>query len=338
MSKKNLLIITQKVDEEDGNLGFFIRWIKEFSRYYKIVNVICLQKGKYKLPANVKVHSLGKEKNYSKLKIISRFYKLILNLDYNHIFVHMNQIWTILGGFIWKLKGKKVNLWYTHKSVPFSLKISRFFVDEYFTVQKEGFNLKTKKVKFMGHGIDTQAFSLGKTLTKKEKIIISVSRISKTKNQLIMVKAVESINKVRLEFYGSPITKEDKEYLEEIKKYVKEKKLAGKVLIKGKIEHSKVNEMYKKADLFINLSETGSMDKAVLEAMSCGCRILTSNKAFKNIVNRKNYSKDINHSLVRKKIKSTLQGEKIDYRKFVVQNHNLKKLVKNIVKIIKKNY
>ena len=56
-----LLIITQKVDINDDLLGFFHGWIAEFVRQCEQVTVICLQKGEYDLPRNVRVLSLGKE-------------------------------------------------------------------------------------------------------------------------------------------------------------------------------------------------------------------------------------------------------------------------------------
>lgn len=48
----NLLIITQKIDQNDDVLGFFHRWVEEFSKYCELVIVICLQKGEYDLPAH----------------------------------------------------------------------------------------------------------------------------------------------------------------------------------------------------------------------------------------------------------------------------------------------
>ena len=57
-----LLIITQKVDINDPVLGFFHRWLEEFAKHYEFVTVICLEKGEHRLPENVKVLSLGKEK------------------------------------------------------------------------------------------------------------------------------------------------------------------------------------------------------------------------------------------------------------------------------------
>ena len=53
-----LLILTQVVDKEDHFLGFFHKWIEEFSKNYENITVICLKKGKYDLPNNIKVLSL----------------------------------------------------------------------------------------------------------------------------------------------------------------------------------------------------------------------------------------------------------------------------------------
>ena len=61
-----LLIITQKVDKNDPILGFFHRWIEEFAKHCQSIIVICLQKGEYNLPKNIKILSLGKEKGKKK--------------------------------------------------------------------------------------------------------------------------------------------------------------------------------------------------------------------------------------------------------------------------------
>ena len=58
---KNLLIITQVVDREDSNLGFFCEWLEEFARQTDNLYVIANRVGEYDLPKNVTVVSLGKE-------------------------------------------------------------------------------------------------------------------------------------------------------------------------------------------------------------------------------------------------------------------------------------
>jgi len=56
-----LLIITQTLDKNDPLLGFFHEWIRKFTEHFEEIIVICLQKGEYDFPGNVKVLSLGKE-------------------------------------------------------------------------------------------------------------------------------------------------------------------------------------------------------------------------------------------------------------------------------------
>jgi len=46
------------------------------------------------------------------------------------------------------------------------------------------------------------------------------------------------------------------------------------------VPHDRIAEVYGNAEAFVNLSQTGSVDKAVLEAMACGCVAVTSNEAF----------------------------------------------------------
>src|SRR3989344_232174 len=111
-----LLIVTQKVDKKDPILGFFHRWIEEFAKNFEKVTVVCLEKGEYNLPTNVKVLSLGKEERRSKAEYISRFYRYIWQerKNYDAVFVHMNQEYVLLGWKFWKLWGKKIFLWRNH--------------------------------------------------------------------------------------------------------------------------------------------------------------------------------------------------------------------------------
>ena len=126
-----LLIITQKVDKNDSVLGFFHGWILEFAKNYEELIVICLEKGEYDLPDNVKVLSLGKEDNVSKFVYLIRFYKYILQnrKNYDNVFVHMNVEYVILGGLVWKILRKKIGLWYMHKSVTLKLRLAEKLVD-----------------------------------------------------------------------------------------------------------------------------------------------------------------------------------------------------------------
>jgi len=50
-----LLIVTQAVDADSSTLGFFVEWLREFSRQCEEIQVIGLAVGRHDLPANVRL-------------------------------------------------------------------------------------------------------------------------------------------------------------------------------------------------------------------------------------------------------------------------------------------
>ncbi len=339
----NLLIITQKADKNDPILGFFHRWIEEFSKQFENVIVICLYKGECNFPANVKVLSLGKEKGESKFKYIVNFYRYIWGerKNYDKVFVHMNQVYVILGALLWKSLGKKITLWYTHRMVGTSLRIATVLSDVVFTASKESFRLESLKVMVMGHGIDTDIFSpLRDQQVHDPYTILSVGRISSTKNQHMMVEAFAILKqkgfKGKLVFVGSPITASDQDYQKKVIEYIEKEGLKNEIFFEGSSKPHLVINAYHNANLFINLSTTGSVDKAVLEAMACGLQIVTSNEAFKNIVPERNYC-SLSPLEIAEKILA-LSNKKADpaLRQYVVERNNINNLIPSVSAIIKK--
>jgi len=331
-----LLIITQTVDINDQILGFFHRWLLEFAVNCEQVTIICLQKGEYDVPDNVKVLSLGKEGGISKIKYIRNFYKYIWQerKNYDAVFAHMNPEYVVLGGVFWQLWHKKIALWYTHKSVNLKLRVATFFADIIFSASKESFRLLTKKLNIMEHGIDVEQF-VPSSQKLKENIILSVDRISPTKNQLDIVKIFAEIKSkipdAILQIVGAPIRESDKEYLKEIKQYIKNNSLENDVKFLGSIANINMPAIYQQAKVFVNFSSTGSLDKTVLEAMSCNVAPITINEAFKNIVPANNYFEN-KEEAQQQIIKFLQNSEVVNYREIITTNHNLKNLIKNIVK------
>src|SRR3990172_7833146 len=214
-----LLIVTQKVDRNDPILGFFHRWIIEFAKHFESIAVICLFEGEHNLPANVKVFSLGKEEGGARisktLRYIVRFYNYIWRerKNYDAVFVHMNPIYVVLGGVLWRMWKKKISLWYTHKSVDLKLRVAEKFAHTIFTASRESFRLPSKKVFVMGHGIDCDQFKPDAYENGDILRIITVGRIAPVKNYETLMEALaiiahENIH-FTLEVVGVPATKED---------------------------------------------------------------------------------------------------------------------------------
>lgn len=282
-----LLIITQVVDKDDPVLGFFHRWIEEFANKCESVTVICLKRGRYDLPSNVRVCSLGKDEGKGRCTYVVRFFHLIYTLrkSYDAVFVHMNPEYILLGGLLWRAMGKHIGLWYVHKSVTRKLKIAVALVDDVFTASKESFRIATKKLHIVGHGIDTTFFSPaskekrgGKTLH-----ILSAGRLSFTKHHDLIMRACALLPETTdLTIAGAPVTSADRGYENKLHALAQELRMESRVRFTGPLTQEGMKEQYARADVFVHASTTGSYDKVVLEALASGVPVVTSSEAFRD--------------------------------------------------------
>lgn len=335
------MVITQKVDENDQLLGFFINWLELLSKKMEAITVLCLEMGQYDLPSNVKVISLGKDKNKPKIVWLWNFCRHIFRKrkEYDSVLIHMNPIWVVLGGGPWKILGKKVYLWYTHKAITFKLRIAEKFANKIFTASKESFRLPSKKVIVTGHGINTGLFQPSQKLkVKSEKLkILSVGRIAPVKNYDILIDAAKILADRGVDFIvtvvGEPALERDKDYEESLKLKVKNLNLEDNFNFVGKVNYKDLPGYYQSHDLFVHLSKTGSLDKTLLEAMACGMKVLSSNDAAKSFLSEEliflsNDPEDLSLKILR--------PDKTDFdaRQYVLDNHDLKKLIDKIAAIL----
>lgn len=349
-----LLILTQKIDKNDDVLGFMHAWISEFANQTEAVMVICLQKGEYNFLSNIKVLSLGKETGRSKLKYFYKFYRYIWQerKKYDVVFVHMNYEYIILGGILWHLWKKKIVLWYAHGFVPVGLKLAERLVDVIFTSTKSGCRVNSPKIQVIGQGIDINFFRPSNTIKDRDNkafSILTIGRISPVKDYLTLIKAAEILHKknikVRVDIVGKPVISQDNDYLRLLKNIINEKGLSGIFNFKGGVPNKEILSYLQVADIFVNMSHTGSLDKAVLEAMACAVPILTCNEAFSEVLgkyeDRLMYSKNNFQELADKiayiyKLnieQRTAIGR--DLREIVIKNHALNCLIQKILDIIK---
>ena len=343
-----LLIITQKVDENDQLLGFFTEWLERFAQKFEKVTVLCLEEGFFTLPDNVKVISLGKDKGVGKLRQFFSFQFSIFNLinSYDTVFVHMNPIWVVLGGWWWRLTGKKIFFWYTSGGVTFKLKLAEKFANTIFTASKESFRLPSKKVIVTGHGIDTNFFRPATKVRPLAELrsdllkILSVGRIAPVKNYETLVNAAKILKDDGVDFsvtmIGEAALDSDVRYLASLKSKVKSLKLENYFNFVGKIEHKNLPQYYQSHDIFVHLSKTGSLDKTILEAMACGMKVLSSNDSSRAFLPGELVFEENDPIELADKIMA-VKNQAVDpkLRDHVILNHNLDILIEKISNYIK---
>ncbi len=282
-----LLIITQTVDSEDANLGFFHGWIREFAKNVENVAVVCGSVGSGAPPANAQIYSMGRERGLGRLRRYFNFYwylaKFLSKSD--AVFVHMIPAWVILAWPLAVIFRKKIYLWYTHGSVSMSLKIAEKLAAKIFTASKESCRVDSKKVAVVGHGIDVQAFRRQNEVLPHGLKFLSVSRIARSKDLKTLILGVGELKRcgfknVSFDIVGAPILSKDADYVKELHDLVRAEGLGEIIRFMGARSPQEMPDIYYDHNIFLHASQTGSVDKAALEAMAAGLQVLTSSDAY----------------------------------------------------------
>ncbi len=296
-----LLIITQKINKNDPILGFFHGWINEFSKHFDSIVGICLEKGEYDLPSNVKVLSLGKErfsenckvksekskvqsvKFLRQLKYVVRFWSYIWRerKNYDAVFVHMNQEYILLGGLFWRLMGKKTYMWRNHHAGTFLTDTAGFLCNKVFCPSRFSYTAKFKNAVLMPVGINTDLFKREENLQRGKHSILFLGRISPVKKPDLLIDVLVKLHNdgrdFTASFYGDSLPK-DGIYHDSLIKKVLDAGLSEKIKFYPGIPNNETVDVYNKHEIFVNLSSSGMYDKTIFEAMACECLVLASNR------------------------------------------------------------
>jgi len=345
-----LLLITQKVDREDAVLGFFHRWLEVFAEHAEHVTVICLEKGTYQLPKHVNVFSLGKESGATRFKYILRLYQYIWRerKKYDSVFVHMNPEYVVLSGWLWRLLGKNVALWYNHAKGGFQVRVAALFAQHIFYTSPHAYARVFKQAQQMPAGIDIEKFTIADSkfqIPNSKFQILLLGRISPVKYVEVIVRALAILDERGIDFvasiYGDP-TKRDHEYYKKIRAQTQSLEKKGKIIFHKGVANHETPAIYSTHDVFLNATPKGSFDKTVLEAAACGTIPIVCNESFSDIFPKELFFKEGNSQdlAVTMELLFTFpqkQREEIgnELHKKIVQKHSLQKLVKQITAILK---
>jgi glycosyltransferase involved in cell wall biosynthesis len=200
-------------------------------------------------------------------------------------FIHMAHEWSYRIGPYLRARGVPVLLWYAHGSVTRRLHLSTRFASSIVTSTPEGFRIDTPKRKIIGQAIDTGIFQASEQ-REHSLSVVSVGRISRRKRVDLLIEAFAKVLSkpgladARLELAGPQLTDDDNTFRAELDALVSRLGIGSAVTFHGGLAQRQLATLNAAAGLHVNVSETGSMDKTVMEALACGCPVLTSNPAF----------------------------------------------------------
>ncbi len=282
-----VLMLVQLIDEQEWLRGFTVKWVRALAERVERVEVITLELGQADLPENVRVQSMGKEKGRNRLRELIGFHRAMVNVirDVDVVFSHMTPLYTILAAPYARLYRKPQVMWYAHGHVGWNLRLAHMLADRVVTSTPEGFRLASRKLDVVGQGIDTAQFHPPEDPATRERLVLAAGRLAPIKKHEIFIEAVGRLvtrpgfEDVRAIIAGGT-SPEFPGYDAQLAAQIDSLGLAEQVELAGAVPFDAIAALYRRASLLVNLSDTGSLDKVVLEGMATGLPVVAHNAVF----------------------------------------------------------
>ena len=295
----NLLMLNLAVDAEHVTLAFGLRWIEALAQRFDRVDVVTMYAGRHHLPPNVTVWSVGRERGYPEWLRALRFYWLIWRIlrqrRFAVVFTHMIPVFAVLFWPVAKLAHVKNVLWYAHGATPPILRLAHRLVDKVVSSTPEGFRLSSQKVRFLGQGIDLKLYPYHPRRAAVTIHLVTVSRLAPSKGIDRLLDALADWQAPdkrlwQLTVIGDATNDGERDYADRLRRSAVKHFTARQIVFTGRIAPEMIAPQLAEADIFVNLGTTGSLDKAIVEAMASGCLVISCNDAFRTIAKTEGFS------------------------------------------------
>jgi glycosyltransferase involved in cell wall biosynthesis len=302
-----LLFFTQEMNRKSSTLGFVARWVEELSKKYDEVIVVCLYKGEYTLPSNVRVISLGKEnfnkdfieknskikKIVTRIKYIFNFYRIIWKerKNYDKVFVHMNEEYVFLGGYIWKWMGKPVSYWGNHYMGNWMKDMAGYLCKNVFYTSEYSYTANKKKFP-NGHqmpvGVDVDSLKTDEKFERPHNSILFLARFDPSKKPDVILRALKVLKdegyNFSCDFVGGTSMDLYPTFPEDMKKLKEELGLGDNVRFVGAVPNTETYKYYLSHEIYLNVAKSGMLDKTIFKALAADLVTVTTSNDYNEMV------------------------------------------------------
>jgi glycosyltransferase involved in cell wall biosynthesis len=271
-----LLIFMQTVDRQDSTLGFYHRWLVELAKRFEHLTIFALRVGEYDLPENTTIIPLRPWGYRARLRTTLRVVVLTWKYrrEYDAVFVHMNQEYLLVAGWLFKLLGKRTYFWRNHYAGNILTDIAALFCDKIFYTSKSSYTAKYRNAVQMPVGVDIDSCHLDEPIVRKLHSILFLGRFDASKRPDLVVEALGKLVKEDIAFtatfVGGP-SDLSSSFPQEVESRAKELGITDIVTFVGPIPNTDTYRYYRSHAIYVNCGKSGMLDKSLFKSIACGC-------------------------------------------------------------------
>lgn len=272
----SVLVTVQAVDPGDPLMGYFSLWLKEFGKEAHVIACgLRVADPPPDLGPNVDVVPLRRRGSRSRFEVLRTLWRVSWKRrrDYDAVFVRSDPQYVVLAGWLWKLLGKRVVLFYAHHvSTPW-LRPASLIADAVLTSFPGACPVKNAVA--IGQGVDATRFSTMHHHGEDVRIC-SLSRVSAVKRipwalDVIAANAPEIARRVTV--HGRETDAHEADLVSAAAQRT------GARWARSDVALTDVPATLDRFDVFFNASP-GSLDKTIVEAMLTGLVVVASTPGY----------------------------------------------------------
>lgn len=315
-----------RYDIEDYINGSIVPWVDHLARQVEEVWVMTLDPPAHEpTRKNIKFHAFhrGKTRLQTALNVVRNTMTVAKKVDC--FFIWQGGHYPILMWPASFLTGKKIFQWKAHPHIQWYRELyGRFCIHTTFTTSESSYPGGGRVVP-VGQGVDVEHFKDQQLPRPFD--FLTVSRITPSKGLHLMINSLAEIGRGHdLTVVGPTLTKEDEEYLMDLKRLARSRRIW--VEWAGPRTRDQLPATYNLHKVYLNCSVT-AVDRSLLEAMSCGMDLITTNQCV-----RESMPKEVSEwvtckrdpTAMAEKMVDRMKGPRKNFRDLVVKEHSVQRI------------
>jgi glycosyltransferase involved in cell wall biosynthesis len=290
------MFVTQTLDADHPVLAHTLGLVAALAERFDEVVVLCARVGRHDLPSNVRVRVYGAPRRLERgvrfVRELAREFRRQPVPD--AVLAHMVPLFLLLGAPLAKPRGARLLLWYTHGKASQTLRLAALLSDAVLSADIRSAPLRSRKVRGIGHAIDTERFSplAAPPSSGSQLRLLALGRFSPVKGYPTLLEgfrlAVERGLAATLELRGPQLTDAERGHHAELERLIERAPaLVERVRLAGPVPYDEIPAVLRGADALVSgthARDSETFDKVVCEAGACGVPVLSDNSVLDDLL------------------------------------------------------